>query len=129
LLIEHVHKRLWFGWGGDGRNRLYDSEGNNAVITDGHWIILLSVGGVTLLYSLFGLMLMSVFSAIRVLRKVTDRGDQQLLAGLALVATCYVFDLLPNGMFNQAPLFYAGALTSLVAALRLGTGQSQPGRA
>jgi hypothetical protein len=126
LLIEHVHKRLWFGWGGNGRNRLYDSEGNNAVITDGHWIILLSVGGVTMLYCLFGVMLMSVFSAMRVLRKVPDRGDQQLLAGLALVAACYVFDLLPNGMFNQAPLFYAGSLTSLVAALRLGTGQSRP---
>jgi hypothetical protein len=44
LLMDHVDKRLWFGWGGNGRNRLYDSEGNDAVITDGHWIILLSVG-------------------------------------------------------------------------------------
>ena len=75
---------------------------------------------------MFGVMLMSIFSALRVLRKVPDRSDQQILAGLALVAACYVFDLLPNGMFNQAPLFYAGALTSLAGALRLGTGQSQP---
>ena len=126
LLMDHVGKRLWFGWGGNGRNRLYDSEGNDAVITDGHWIILLSVGGVTLLYCMFGVMLMSIFSALRVLRKVPERSDQQLLAGLALVTACYVFDLVPNGMFNQAPLFFAGALTSLAAALRLGTGQSQP---
>ena len=126
LLMDHVDKRLWFGWGGNGRNRLYDSEGNDAVITDGHWIILLSVGGVTLLYCMFGVMLTSIFSALRVLRKVPERSDQQLLAGLALVTACYVFDLVPNGMFNQAPLFFAGALTSLAAALRLGTGQSQP---
>ncbi len=126
LLMEHVDKRLWFGWGSNGRNRIYDSEGNDTVITDGYWIILLSVGGVTLLYCMFGVMLMSIFSALRVLRKVPERSDQQILAGLALVAACYVFDLLPNGMFNQAPLFYAGALTSLAAALRLGTGQSQP---
>lgn len=122
LLMDHVAKRLWFGWGGNGRNRLYDFDGNDAVITDGHWIILLSVGGVTLLYSLFGVMLMPIFSALRVLRRVPERSDQQLLAGLALIVACYVFDLLPNGMFNHAPLFYAGALASLTGALRLGTG-------
>ena len=126
ILMEHVRKRLWFGWGGYGRNRPYDSEGQNMVITDGHWIILLSEGGVVLLYTVFGIMLVPVFSAMRVLRKVPDRDDRQLLAGLALVGVCCVFDLLPNGMFNQAPLFYAGTLTSLCAALRLGRGQSQP---
>jgi hypothetical protein len=122
LLMEHARERPWFGWGAYGRNRLYDAQGNNAVITDGYWIILLSVGGVTVLYGLFGTMLVSVFSALRLVRKVQERGDQQLLAGLALVTVCYVFDLLPNGMFNRAPLFFAGALTSLCAAVRLGTG-------
>jgi hypothetical protein len=125
MLIEHVRKRLWFGWGGYGRNRLYDSDGQNRVITDGYWIILLSAGGVALLYAVFGVMLIPVWSAVRLLRKVPERTDQQLLAGLALIEVCCVFDLLPNGMFNQAPLFYAGALTSLCAAIRLGRGQSQ----
>jgi hypothetical protein len=125
LLIEHVHKRLWFGWGAYGRNRLYDSSGNNNVITDGHWIILLSVGGVSLLYCWFGALLMPVFSALRLVRKLPARDDQQLLAGLAITTVCYVFDLLPNGMFNHAPLFLAGALTSLCAALRMGQGQGQ----
>jgi len=124
VLMEHVRKRLGFGWGGYGRNRPYDSDGQNMVITDGYWIILLSSGGVAMLYAMFGVMLVPVFSAARVLRKVPDRGDQQLLVGLALVTVCYVFDLIPNGMFNQAPLFYAGALTSLCGALRLGKGQS-----
>lgn len=126
LLIAHVQKRLWFGWASNGRNRLYDADGNNAVITDGHWIILLSTGGVVLLYGLFGLMLTPVFAAMRVFRRVADGGERQLLAGLTLVAVCYVFDLLPNGMFNQAPLFYAGALTSFVAGLRLGAGRREP---
>lgn len=126
LLMKHVAKRLWFGWGSNGRNRLYDSQGDNAVITDGHWGILLSVGGLAQLYCVFGVLLISIFSALRVFRKVANRGDQQILAGLAMVSASYVFDLLPNGMFNQAPFFYAGALTSLVAAFRLGTAQTQP---
>jgi cell division protein FtsW (lipid II flippase) len=125
LLMEHTRLRPWFGWGSYGRNRLYDEQGNNAVITDGHWIILLSAGGVMGLYGVFGAMLMSVFSALRLVRRVQERSDQQLLSGLALVTACYVFDLLPNGMFNRAPLFFAGALMSLCAAVRLGTGQNQ----
>jgi hypothetical protein len=120
ILVDHVRQRLWFGWGGYGRNRVIDARGDNAVITDGHWIILLSVGGIGLLYSLFGMMLASVFMARRVLRSLGDGIDRQVVAGLALLTACYVFDLIPNGMFNQAPFFLGGALASLVAAHRLG---------
>jgi len=51
--------------------------------------------------------------AARVLKRVREPGNRFLLAGLAVVLACYVFDLLPNGMFNPIPLFLAGALARL----------------
>jgi hypothetical protein len=44
---------------------------------------------------------------------VREPGDRFLLAGLAVVLVCYVFDLLPNGMYNPLPMFLAGALARL----------------
>jgi hypothetical protein len=112
-LINRTRERLWFGWGGFGRNRLYNELGQDAVITDGYWILVLSSGGVLLLACCFGLMLYPVMRAARVLKRVREPQDRFLLAGMAVVLTCYVFDLLPNGMFNRAPLFLAGALARL----------------
>lgn len=116
-MIEHVRARLWFGWGGMGRNRLYDENGGDAVVTDGHWTILLSSGGLVLLGCVFGLLLVPVFMALRASARVRDGTDRLRLAGLALVTVCYAFDLLPNGLFNFAPLFFAGALARLSTEL------------
>ena len=112
-LIDRARERLWFGWGGSGRNRVYDDTGRNTVVTDGYWIIVLSVGGLLRLACSFGLLLYPVVRATRVLREVREPGDRLLLAGLAVVLACCVFDLLPNGMFNPIPLFLAGALARL----------------
>jgi hypothetical protein len=51
--------------------------------------------------------------AARVLRRVREPGERFLLAGLAVVLVCHVFDLLPNAMANPIPLFLAGALARL----------------
>ncbi len=116
-MIEHVQARLWFGWGGLGRNRLYNENGDDVVVTDGHWTILLSSGGLVLLGCVFGLLLVPVFMAVRAARHVRDGTERLRLAGLALVTACCAFDLLPNGLFNFAPMFYAGALARLSTEL------------
>ena len=112
-LIDHTRERLWFGWGGFGRNRLYNESGQSTIIIDGYWIIQLSSGGLLLLVCCFGLMLYPVMRAARVLRWTWNPRDRFVLAGLAVALACYVFDLLPNGMFSPAPLFLAGALARL----------------
>jgi hypothetical protein len=113
LLLDHTTEHLWFGWGGFGRNRVYDESGDNAVITDGYWIIVLSSGGFSLLLCTFGLMLYPVLQAGRVLRRVRAPADGLLLSGMALVQACVVFDLLPNGMFNPMAIVFAGALNRM----------------
>jgi hypothetical protein len=113
LLIDNARNRLWFGWGSWGRNRVYDDTGMDVAITDGYWIIELGAGGLVQLACSFGLLLYPVMHAARVLRRVREPGDRFLLAGLAVVLVCYVFDLLPNGMYNPLPMFLAGALARL----------------
>jgi O-antigen ligase len=112
-LIEHARERLWFGWGEFGRNRVYDDTGRDTVTTDGYWIIVLCGGGLLRLACTFGLLLYPVMRAARVLKRVREPADRFLLAGLAVVLACYVFDLLPNGMGHPFPLFLAGALARL----------------
>jgi hypothetical protein len=112
-LIEFARERLWFGWSEFGRNRIYDDTGRDTVVTDGYWIIVLTCGGLLRLACTFGLLLYPVMRAARVLRRVREPSDRFLLAGLAVVLACYVFDLLPNGMGNPLPLFLAGALARL----------------
>ncbi len=38
-LLEHANDRPLFGWGGWGRNMVYDEKGRNASVTDGKWVI------------------------------------------------------------------------------------------
>ena len=112
-LMDLAGGRLWFGWGGFGRNRVHDDTGLDIVVTDGYWIIMLTGGGLLRLVCAFGLLLYPVMRAGRVLRQVREPCDRFLLAGLAVVVACYVFDLLPNGMGNPLVLFLAGALARL----------------
>jgi hypothetical protein len=111
--MDKAREQLWFGWGGFGRNRLYDDAGRDTAVTDGYWIIVLGSGGLVQLVCSFGLLLYPVIRVARVLRRVREPRDRFLLAGLAVALVCYVFDLLPNGMYNPIPLFLAGALTRL----------------
>ena len=113
LLVDHARERLWFGWGTSGRNLVFDDTGSDTVVTDGHWIIALTGGGLLRLACSFGLLLFPVMRAARVLRRVREPSDRFLLAGLAVVLACYVFDLLPNAVANPIPLFLAGAVARL----------------
>jgi hypothetical protein len=110
VLIEHVRERLWFGWGPFGRNRVYDEAGGDTLITDGWWIIVLGIGGYAYLFCSLGLMLFPVFKAGRLLPKIRAPDDRIQLGGFALLQSCLVFDLLPNGMFTPLPFFFAGVL-------------------
>ena len=39
ILLAHGRDRFWFGWGGWGRNRVYNDAGVDVSVTDGKWIL------------------------------------------------------------------------------------------
>jgi hypothetical protein len=122
ILVEKALERPWFGWGGFGRTFVFDKRGEATSVPDGEWIISLGFSGFVGLTFQFGALLIPVWMAYRRIDRV-PKAHQPLLGGMGLIATVCVLDLLPNGMFNNLPMFLSGALGGLAQ------GMSQPVRA
>jgi hypothetical protein len=123
-LLERAQEKMWFGWGGFGRNRVYDERGKDISTTDGEWIIRMGTRGYVGFVGSFGLLLAPIFLARRRVRRLADPLDARLLDALALIVAVSAVDLLPNGLFNVLPFFLAGAL----AGLAQGSPVAPPGR-
>jgi hypothetical protein len=109
-LVKKAGERPLFGWGGFGRNRIYDAEGVDQSVTDGAWIGTYGSGGAAGFVCIFGLLTIPVFRATYALRRIAQIPERVLLATIALLVAFADIDLLPNGLFSALPLFFAGAL-------------------
>jgi hypothetical protein len=116
-LVKKAGERPLFGWGGFGRNRIYDAEGVDRSVTDGAWIGTYGSGGAAGFVCIFGLLTIPVFLARRALRRL-EGPECALLATIALLVGFGGVDLLPNGLFSALPLFFAGALGGAVRESR-----------
>lgn len=117
-LAKKARERMWWGWGGYGRNRIYsDDTGLDISVTDGFWIIQFGGRGLVGMVCSFALMLLPVLIARRKLREIPDPAAQQLVGGLALIVVFFATDLLPNGLYNMLPYFLAAALLGSVQGL------------
>jgi hypothetical protein len=116
ILLDKAQERIWFGWGGFGRNRVFDERGKDISVTDGEWIIRLGTRGVFGYVGSFGLLLVPVLMARRKVAAIEHPGERRILGGLCLIVAVNAVDLLPNGLFNHLPFFYAGALAGLANA-------------
>lgn len=115
-LFARASERLWFGWGGYGRNRIYDEIGKNTSITDGEWIISMGGRGLIGFIGIFGLLLSPIFIAAKHIGSMPPP-DRRLIDAFALVVAINAVDLLPNSLFTQMPIFTAGALAGLAQGM------------
>jgi len=113
ILLERASERKWFGWGGYGRNRVYDPRGKDISVTDGEWIIRYGIRGAVGFVGSFGLLVWPVIAAYRRRRKIRDPDTVALLDTMSLMVAVSAVDMLPNGFFTVLPYFYAGALAGL----------------
>ena len=128
-MLNHNWERFFFGWGGYGRNRVYDTrDGRDITLTDGQWMILLSTGGFAEWACFYILLLWPVFLGLRQLPRI--RGpDQVLMASLLLVVATFALDHLLNGFFMNLPFVLAGASLTLLKLLpRESVPSSGPGK-
>jgi hypothetical protein len=126
-LVKKARERPLFGWGGFGRNRIYDAEGTDRSVTDGAWIGTYGSGGAAGFICIFGLLTIPVFRGRRALRRL-GAPERVLLAAMALLVGFGDIDLLPNGLFSALPLFFAGALGGAARESRA-TAPAAPARA
>jgi hypothetical protein len=103
-LLEHARQKFLLGWGGWGRNRLASS------VTDGYWIISLGQYGLLGFVCLFGLPLLSVNKALKASALISDRKEQMMLLGFALLVAIIMVDQLPNSSMGPWLWFLIGGL-------------------
>ena len=125
ILLKKAAERQLFGWGIWGRNRVYDKlTGEDLSVTDGTWIITLGTYGLIGYLSFFGLMALPVMMAWRIMRR--GYSISAYTAGLCVILSMNLIDLLPNSSLNNVTLLIAGAILGAIKAPRPATSSSSP---
>jgi len=116
LIVKALH-RSFFGWGGWGRNHIYDESHRNLTITDGMWIIALGTNGCLGLVSMATAMLLPAVLFLK--RFPVEQWDDASLAPAVVIGMfvdLYLLDGLFNAMLNIIYIIAAGGLVNIVPA-------------
>lgn len=117
-LAIHAGKKAMFGWGRFRRSMLFIPWREDPVsVADGYWIVVYGQRGVLGFLCVFGIQLTPIFFMRSRIRRVVNREERYLLVGLCCMLMLYTVDLLPNGMFTNFPIFFAGALMGLIRGI------------
>jgi hypothetical protein len=115
ILLAKGSERLLFGWGGFGRDRVYDPySGKDLAIQDGYWIALFGQQGLLGFGCYFALMLIPVMRTAWVARRLVRETDRRLVCGLCVMVTMCSLNMLPNMALPNLQLFFAAGLAILV---------------
>jgi len=110
-LLSHGRERFFFGWGGWGRNRVFNEEtGRDESVTDGRWIITFGQFGILGFIAEFGLLAITVFRAQKAAKYLESKPEQILLAAHALLVGIIMVDQLPNASLAPWLWLLAGIL-------------------
>jgi hypothetical protein len=118
-LSAHAAKKPLFGWGRYRRNMLFESPWRDepTSVGDGFWINIYGVRGIVGFIALFGMLLTPLFFLRKRLSWLRSVDDRYLIVGLTCMLMMYTIDLLPNGLFTNFPIFFAGALMGLIRGI------------
>jgi hypothetical protein len=105
-LLTRANLRPWFGWGGYGRNRVFDDiSGKDLSITDGAWVIIVGTNGWTGYLSAFGLLCLPLLATWRRGTAISASS-----AALSLLLAVNLLDLIPNSSLNAITWLLSGAI-------------------
>jgi tetratricopeptide (TPR) repeat protein len=117
LLIAKAMHRPFFGWGGWGRNFVYDEYHVRATTVDGTWIVVLgSTGCIGLILMATAMLLPAVLFLARFPVEWWDDPTLAPAVVIAVVVDLYLLDGLMNGMLNVIYIIAAGGLLNIVPA-------------
>lgn len=120
LLGNKAREQLLLGWGGWGRNRIFEygwsGELEDITVTDSLWIIAFGDRGIIGLFGLFGTFLFPViaFCGFRYKPQTWFHPKVAPSAVLSIVLALYIFDCLLNAMMNPIYTLACGGLTGLL---------------
>jgi len=125
-LLAKANQKPWFGWGGWGRNRIYDRwTGQDISVTDGGWIIEYGCWGWVGYLALYGLLAFALFRAhAAVGKEVTP--ETLTRGGLALLLAVCIVDSIPNSASLSWVFVLAGSIASTAKARRKSLIRAEP---
>jgi len=110
-LLARANEKPLTGWGGWGRNRIYNRVGKDISVTDGLWIIQLGVGGWLRYISFFGLLCLPLL----MLRWAARRKPVPLeTVTLGLIMAANLVYLIPNSALSVLGWLMSGALAGFI---------------
>ena len=116
LLLDHAQRKILFGWGGYGRNMVYDEFTGRSNIADGMWIITMGIYGWAGYIAQFGMLVLPLLLLGR--EAWSQRSPiSPWVSTLALIFAANLLDLLPNGTLVPFSWLMAGALLGQAEAL------------
>ena len=121
ILAEHARDRMIFGWGGWGRNRVYEENWDGIIadvaVTDSLWILAFGINGVVGLVSLTASLLLPVikFCLLAYPAKTWFNPKVAPAAALAVALLLFMLDCLLNHMFNPVFPLISGGLSGSVS--------------
>jgi hypothetical protein len=111
ILLDKANTKSIFGWGGWGRNRVYDTRtGEDLSTTDGVWIIVYGVKGWAGYIATFGLLFIPILLIYRKSKMKASTYNFQYSSGIALLLAVNLIDLIPNSSLTSITFLMAGAL-------------------
>ena len=117
-LSEHAAKKPVFGWGRFRRNMIFGPWKDEPIsVSDGYWIVVYGVSGAVGFACVFGLLLAPIILLRKKIRYLKTSEDRYLLVGMGCILMMYTVDLLPNGLFTNFPVLFAGALMGLIRGI------------
>jgi hypothetical protein len=114
ILADKARQRVVFGWGGWGRNRVFDEQGNDITVTDSLWIIVFGINGLVGLFSLFGSFFIPTIAFIkRYPGRLWSHPKVAPAAGLLVAMLMYALDCILNAMANPIYSLIAGSIAGV----------------
>ena len=110
ILLEKVARRPIFGWGGWGRNRVYDENGNDISVTDGGWIIDLGIYGWLGFICKYMLLVWPIFLWFKIKKYTGDQKKIDEVTTLSCVVSIILLDNLINSGISPIVWLISGAL-------------------
>ena len=119
LLVDKARQKIVFGWGGYGRNRVYERDWTGEIVdisvTDSLWIIAFGINGAVGLISLTASLLLPVVVFMqRHSAKLWSNRKVAPAAVLAVLITLYMLDCLLNAMVNPIYALACGGIAGFV---------------
>lgn len=114
LLSDKARERMMFGWGGWGRNRVYDENGKDISVTDSLWIIVFGMNGLFGLMAMFGSFFAPILAFVQKYPARLWKNPQVAPAAtMAVVLVLYMADCILNAMTNPVFSVVCGGLAGL----------------